>query len=188
MFRDVVAVAPIVVAVVTFGINWIRTRRWDQRVAYRDELARFVDDVHVAEVFSDEARAVAKQSGAYLSLELAETARHDAAVRARRATTGFGRSIFGFGVIVTLGSAFFIAAIFVGWSDRDQWTNVIGAVYFSVGTIGIVSAYIAHVRSLIRVRNETGELKRLRDEVVKATPLTAQDAKITRPQRRPGRS
>ena len=179
--RDVLGIGTLLLGVLTFGYNWLKDRGQRQKAAHRDELVRFATDPHVSETFSKHAVEDARRAGAYLSLELAESARRAAAKSAKRATSGYWRSIIGYGVGTIAAVAAFVLAVVIGWSDRNALENAGGLVYFGTVSIIAVLAYVGTVHKLTGVRKATGQLKLLQQEIRDAEPLSARDAKISRP-------
>lgn len=180
-FRDIIGVGSLALALITFAYNWLSARGWQQKVAMRDELARFADDHHVSAVVTDEARRTAERAAVYLSLELSETARQAAVKRAGRASASLTRAAIGYGALLIIGIPIFLAAAFLGWDQRGATSNLFGAAYFVGASIALLLVYIRHLRALKRLQQETGELKAFRDEVVRAKALTARDVKMSRP-------
>ena len=180
-FRDIVGVASVALAFVTFAYNWYSARGWQKKVALRDELSRFAVDEQVSTVVADEARRTAERAAVYLSLELSEIARQSAAKSARRASASVGRAAVKYGLLLVVTIPIFLVAAVAGWGQRDAFSNTLGAAYFGGGSVFFVWLYFHHLRSLCRARRETRELNAFREEVVNAKSLTSRDVKMTRP-------
>lgn len=180
-FRDIIATGSLTLTLLTFMYNWLSARRWQQKVAMRDELARFATDDQVRVIVNEDARTTAEHAAVYLSLELAEAARQKAARRASRASGSFLRAAVGYGILLLIGIPIFLTAAFLGWDQRDSVSNFAGAAYFIGACVFFVVIYVRQLRLLKRVQHETRELKSFRDEVVRAKPLTARDVKMSRP-------
>lgn len=179
--RDSVGLGSLVLGLLTFGYNWLKSRRWHQKTEYRDELVRFAEDPHVTEVFTDQAREDARRAAAFLSLELAEMARRSAVRLASRATSGFTRAVLGYGIGTLLLVVLFVAATVLVWAKSGALENAVSVVYFGASSVAVIIVYVNHIRKLLGIRAATGELKTLHAEIVKAKPLTERDAKLSRP-------
>lgn len=179
--RDFIALATAGLAFVSFIWTTIQTRIWAEKVAYRDELARFAEDAHVKDVFTPNARLAARQASVYLSLELAEIARRSASKQAIRASSGFVRRVILYGIGSIAAITLFVYAALIGWEQRSLISNLAGAAYFGIASLSVAGGYVKTIRDLRRVRQQTGQLQELRRVVAKADPLTSRDARL-RPQ------